>query len=117
MLHLLADPSAEAGTDLLSAVFDLTGTLGVRQYEVMRTSMDRGWVRVTLPGTTEVQVRVKYGARDGRVVHATPEYEDCASAGERMALPVVDVLELARAAAVQAGVVRGALVRELPDDA
>jgi pyridinium-3,5-bisthiocarboxylic acid mononucleotide nickel chelatase len=85
---------------LRSAVFTLTGTLGIRETPVSRTALDRDWEPVALPGG---QVRVKLGLRDGRIVVATPEFEDAAELARRRGLPVRQVLDEAAAAAAARG--------------
>lgn len=85
---------------LRAAVFALTTTLGVRETPVSRVALDRGWRTVPVSGG---DVRVKVGLRDGRVVHATPEFEDVAGVARRAGLPARQVLDEAVAAAETAG--------------
>jgi uncharacterized protein (DUF111 family) len=59
-------------------------------------------------------MRVKVGFRQGRIVQATPEYEDAAALARAAGVPVTRVLTLAAAAAVPAGLVAG---RPWPQDA
>ncbi len=102
-LHVLAAPADEGPlTDLVLAH---TSTLGVRRTAVARSVLDRGWVPVEVLGGS---VRVKVGAREGRVVQATPEYEEAAELARAAGVPVAHVLRLADAAAVAAGLVPGA---------
>jgi uncharacterized protein (DUF111 family) len=51
---------------------------------------------------------VKAGLRGGRVVHATPEFEDAARIAAERGLPVRQVLDEATAAAADAGLRPGA---------
>ncbi len=77
------------------------GTLGYRFEILAREVVARRWVSVT---TAWGAVRVKLGEREGEVLHAAPEHEDCAA--------------LARAAGVSVAAVRGAALAawmNLPD--
>ena len=57
-----------------------TTTFGIRRYLVHRRKLSRETCPVT---TSYGEVRIKIGRMNGRVVKATPEYEDCkALAGE-----------------------------------
>ena len=97
-LHVLARPEDELA--LAGVVLEHTSTLGVRRTSVGRYVLDRSWTPVPVLGGT---VRVKIGTRDGRILHATPEYEDAAALARERALPVAHVLKLAEAAAIEAG--------------
>lgn len=98
------DPGNGVVEKVREAVFDLTGTLGLRERAVVRHELERGFVRVALPQFDGAEVTVKYGVRAGRIVNATPEYEDCAALARERGVPVARVLDLATAAAVAAGV-------------
>jgi uncharacterized protein (TIGR00299 family) protein len=102
-LHVLARPADEGLlTDLVLAH---TSTLGVRRVPVTRSVLDRAWLPVEALGG---KVRIKVGSRDGRVVHATPEYEDATELARATGMPVTQVLSAAAAAAVTAGLIPGA---------
>ena len=102
-LHALVAPG---GVEAVREVFFAhTTTLGVREYAVARHTLPRSWVPVEVEGET---VRVKVGSRAGRIVQATVEFEDARAVAERLGRPVRDVLALAQAAAVDAGLVPGA---------
>jgi uncharacterized protein (TIGR00299 family) protein len=101
-LHVLARPDDE--DRLTEIVLTHTSTLGVRRTVVARSVLDRGWVPVEVLGRA---LRVKVGARDGRILHATPEYEDAAEVAGAAGMPVAQVLTLAAAAAVRAGLAPG----------
>ena len=106
-LTVLVEPErAPALTDL---VFAETSTLGVRRSEWSRTVLDRGWVDVVLelPGTPEARVAVKVASRQGRVVQATPEFDEVAALAERAGLAPSAVLDRAVAATVAAGLTSG----------
>jgi uncharacterized protein (DUF111 family) len=91
---------------LRDAVFTLTGTLGVRESPVHRVALARDQRVVAVTGGT---VRVKAGLRAGRVVRATPEFDDAARIAAARGLPVRQVLEEAAAAAAAAGLRAGAV--------
>ncbi len=99
---LVHDADREA---LRDAVFTLTSTLGVRETPVSRTGLRRDWRAVPLPGG---DVRIKVGLRDGRIVHATAEFEDAAELATARGVPVRQVLDEATAAAEAAGLGAGA---------
>ncbi len=103
---LAAPPDLARLRDLL---LDTTSTLGVRQTVADRWALDRGWVDVEVSGE---RVGVKIAHRDGRVVHATPELRDAEAAATAVGVPLREVLDHATAAAVEAGVVRGAPLPE-----
>ncbi len=132
VLAALVEADAPGAQRLRAHIFASTGTLGVREYAVRRTALARAWrpVTVTLAADptsatsasgasgasgagimrgVEGVVRIKLGLRGGRVVHATPEYEDCAALAARAGRPVLEALEVARAAAHEAGCRPGAL--------
>jgi uncharacterized protein (TIGR00299 family) protein len=102
-LTVLAHPHRVA--PLRDLVFAETSTLGVRETGWTRTALPRGWVDVHLAGGP---VAVKVAHRAGLVVQATPEFADVEGVAARSARPVRDVLAEADAAAVAAGLVRGA---------
>jgi uncharacterized protein (TIGR00299 family) protein len=98
----------ERAPALRRLVLERTSTLGVRQHLVHRETLDRSWVEVTLP---QGAVRVKLASRAGRLLHATPEYEDVARLAATSGRPVRDLLQAATAAAHASGLVPGATVR------
>ena len=90
---------------LRDQVLRLTSTIGVRQTTVERWALDRGWTDVSVDGHA---VPVKVAHRDGRVVHATPEFHDLAALADQLDRPVRVVLSSTVAAAEHAGLVAGA---------
>jgi uncharacterized protein (DUF111 family) len=90
LLTVVATPGLRATmTDL---IFRETTTIGLRPYAVDRECLERESVRVeTSIGT----VRVKVASRGGRVLNATPEFEDCAALASAHNLPVKEVQALA----------------------
>jgi uncharacterized protein (DUF111 family) len=101
-LHVLARPGDEDA--LTDVVLTHTSTLGVRRMPVARTVLDRAWAAVEVLGRP---VRVKVGFRGGRILQATPEYEDAAGVARAGGVPVEQVLTLAAAAAVGVGLAAG----------
>jgi hypothetical protein len=92
---------------LREQVFSLTTTFGVREVHVDRWALDRGWVDVVVEGRA---VSVKVAHQAGVVVHATPEFEDAASAASELGRSVREVVYAAAAAAYTRGLTRGAAV-------
>ncbi len=70
-------------------------TLGVRSYAVERTALERDWVEVETPWG---RVRVKRGLRNGVVLNAHPEFEDCRKVAEAANVPLKQVMAAALAA-------------------
>ena len=81
---------------LRDAVFALTSTIGVREAPVSRVALHRDWRAVALRGG---DVRIKVALRAGRIVHATPEFDDAAALARARDVPVRQVLDEAIAAA------------------
>ena len=102
-LHVLAAPSR--ADELSAAVLALTSTLGIRRTPVRRDVLDRAWRPVPV---ADGSVRIKVGHRGGRVVQAMPEFADVVALAAASGRPAADVLVLAHAAAVGAGLVAGA---------
>ena len=67
-------------------------TLGVRYHRVEREALERDWVQVETPWG---RVRVKRGLRDGVVLNAHPEFEDCRHVAEVAGVPVKQVMAAA----------------------
>jgi len=101
-LQVLCAP--EASGRLAGLVFDLVPTLGVRETAATKHVLDRLWVGVEVDGRA---VRIKVGHRDGRILTATPEFEDVAAAAAASGRTQRDVLAAANAAASAAGLVVG----------
>ncbi|PTL82922.1 nickel pincer cofactor biosynthesis protein LarC [Vitiosangium sp. GDMCC 1.1324] len=70
-------------------------TLGVRAYAVERLALERDWVEVETPWG---RVRVKRGLRNGEVLNAHPEFEDCRKVAEASGVPLKQVMAAALAA-------------------
>jgi pyridinium-3,5-bisthiocarboxylic acid mononucleotide nickel chelatase len=73
-------------------LFAETTTLGVRSHLVQRYALPREHVTVK---TRFGEVRVKVSRSDGRVQHASPEFEDCRKLAEDGNVPLQEVMEQA----------------------
>jgi uncharacterized protein (DUF111 family) len=93
-LSALAPPTAEAAVTL--AFFEHSSTIGVRMTPVARTVLARARASVKVAQGT---VAVKLSAWQGRVLSATPEFEDCRRLATAAGVPVRTVLSAATAAA------------------
>ena len=72
LVTVLARP--ETADRLIALLFEETTTIGVRVSEASRRCLEREWVTVE---TSFGPVRIKLARASGRVLNATPEYEDC----------------------------------------
>ena len=90
LLTVVAPP--ETRERLTAIIFRETTTIGVRYREMSRECLDREEVTVTTPLGP---VRVKVARRDGRVLNASPEFEDCARLARERNVPVKEVQALA----------------------
>jgi uncharacterized protein (TIGR00299 family) protein len=86
LLTILALP--EQRQALSSIVFHETTTIGVRYHEVQRERLDREIVPVATPYG---EVRFKVARLGGRIVNASPEFEDCLRLASERKVPVKDV--------------------------
>jgi uncharacterized protein (TIGR00299 family) protein len=90
LLTVVAPP--EARERLMATIFRETTTIGVRHREMAREVLDREEVTVQTPLGP---VRVKVARRHGRVLNASPEFEDCARIARERHVPVKEVQALA----------------------
>jgi len=86
LLSIVAPP--EARERLTSLVFRETTTIGLRYTEMQRECLDRETVTVTTPLGA---VRIKVARRDGEVLNASPEFDDCVRVAAEAGRPVKDV--------------------------
>jgi uncharacterized protein (TIGR00299 family) protein len=93
--------------ELRRLIFELTSTNGVRESAVTRIALDWFWVSLPVTGG---RVRIKVAHRDGKIVHATPEFDDAAEVAAKRSVPVRRVLEEAIAAAEREGSVPGSRI-------
>src|SRR5262245_23062987 len=80
---------------LTEVIFSETTTIGLRHYEVDRECLQREIVTVETPIGP---VRFKVARHHGRVVNATPEFDDCVALARAHQLSVKDVQAIAVAA-------------------
>lgn len=92
-LSVLARPEDEEG--LTGEIFDRTTTFGVRTERLDRRKLAR---RVESVETEFGPIDVKMGTRDGSVVQASPEFEDCRRTALESGVDPSDVFDAARAA-------------------
>ena len=77
---------------IAGVLFTDTTTIGVRYQEMLRDRLDR---EVRTLETPVGKIRFKVASRDGRILNAAPEFDDCARlAGER-GMPIKDVQAIA----------------------
>ncbi len=93
LLSIVAAPSARE--TLTAIVFRETTTIGVRYSEMKRECLDRENVTVQTPYGP---VGVKVARRDGEILNASPEFDDCARVAAAAGRPVKEV----HAAAIKA---------------
>ena len=97
LLTIVAPPSRREA--LASHVFTETTTIGVRYTEMTRECLERE----TLTIDTEVgPVRFKVARRDGEVLNASPEFDDCVRIAEQRRRPVKEIQALAMKAYLDA---------------
>lgn len=84
-------PPARCG-EVTGVLFAETTTIGVRRHEVVRECLDRD-VRVI--ETPVGPIRFKVARREGRVLNASPEFEDCARAAAARKMAIKDVQAIA----------------------
>jgi uncharacterized protein (TIGR00299 family) protein len=98
LLTVIAPPELRAA--LAGVIFRETTTIGVRYSDVERECLDREHVTVE---TAIGAVRFKIARRDGHIVNAAPEFEDCArlAAAHGLAVKEVQALALQAYGAVQ----------------
>ena len=99
LVSILCRPSD--GEAMQGLLFAETPTLGVRSYAVRRRALEREFVTVETEFGT---IAVKVARHAGRVVGATPEYEDCHAAALAHDVPLRVVQEAALGAFRRSGV-------------
>ena len=90
LLTVIAAP--ERLGQMADIIFRETTTIGLRHSEVARECLDREVITVETPLGA---VRFKIARRDGRVLNAVPEFEDCAKLAAAKHLSVKEVQALA----------------------
>lgn len=82
----------EKRTAVTDVIFAETTTIGLRYADVQRECLAREIVAVDTPVGA---IRFKVARRDGRVLNAVPEFDDCARAAAERHLPVKEVQAIA----------------------
>jgi uncharacterized protein (TIGR00299 family) protein len=90
LLTIVAPPDRRER--LTGLVFAETTSIGVRYREMTRECLDRTTETVE---TSLGSVRIKVARRDGRVLNASPEFDDCVRLAREHAVPLKDVQALA----------------------
>jgi uncharacterized protein (TIGR00299 family) protein len=90
LVSILCKPEDESKFQAM--LFAETTTLGVRSHLVERYALPREHVTVT---TRFGGVRVKVARSGGRVLHASPEFEDCRKLAVEKNVPLQEVMEQA----------------------
>ena len=88
----------EKADALAQLVFEQTTTIGLRIYEARRKVLEREHVEVETPYG---KVRIKVAKREGKVLNAAPEYEDCQKLAAEKNVPLKQVMIAAQAAYIQ----------------
>jgi uncharacterized protein (DUF111 family) len=73
-------------------LFTDTTTIGVRYHEMQRERLDR---EIRTLDTPVGPIRFKVARRDGRIVNASAEFDDCARAAAERGLPIKEVQAIA----------------------
>nr|WP_275588479.1 nickel pincer cofactor biosynthesis protein LarC [Microlunatus panaciterrae] len=102
---LCALAAADRADRIADVIFAQTSTIGIRQHAVARRVLARRSARVQVAGQ---DVTVKISHRSGRIVQATPEFDEVAALASTQGLPVADLHAEANAAVVRARLTAGA---------
>jgi pyridinium-3,5-bisthiocarboxylic acid mononucleotide nickel chelatase len=107
-LHVLTNPlHVEL---LLDRIYQLVPTLGVRAFSVSKHALDRVWRDIDLP---DGRARIKLGVHKGRIVSATPEFDDIAQLSQKTGIAVRVLLDLCSTEASSLGLRPGAVLNEI----
>ena len=98
MVTVLTSPAGREAA--ISVLFAETTTIGVRRQEVLRECLDR---EVRVIDTPAGPIRFKIARRDGRVLNASPEFDDCVRAAAERQMAIKDVQAIATKAWLDAG--------------
>ncbi|MFT3839922.1 MAG: nickel pincer cofactor biosynthesis protein LarC [Myxococcaceae bacterium] len=94
--HLLgALAPLDKQAELTRLILAESTTLGVRHHLAARTILERKHVTVETPYGP---IRIKLGLDGGKLINATPEFEDCRAAAEKAQVPLKTVIQAALAA-------------------
>jgi hypothetical protein len=78
--------------EIAGVLFSETTTIGVRYREMLRECLER---ELQIVDTPVGKIRFKIARRDGQVLNAAPEFEDCVQAATDRRLPIKEVQALA----------------------
>lgn len=90
LVTVLAPP--ERREAIAAELFAHTTTIGVRYHEMLRDRLDREIRPIQTPLGI---IRFKVATRDGRVLNAAPEFDDCVKVAAERGLPIKDVQAIA----------------------
>jgi hypothetical protein len=90
LMTVIATPELREG--LTSTIFRETTTIGVRYRDMLRECLDRETILVTTPLGT---VRFKIAKRNGEVLNASPEFDDCVRLSAEHRVPTKQVQAVA----------------------
>ncbi len=93
LITILADDAHAPALERL--LLRETSTLGVRIHHERRSCLDRIHITVTTPYG---EIRIKIGSRDGEILNAAPEFEDCRAAAAQHNVAIKTVQQSAIAA-------------------
>ncbi len=86
LVTVLARP--EDREAIAGVMFAHTTTIGIRYQEMLRDCLDREIMAIDTPLGA---IRFKVASRDGRVLNAAPEFDDCARVAAERRVPIKDV--------------------------
>jgi uncharacterized protein (TIGR00299 family) protein len=87
LLTMLCKP--QDANALTSLIFAETTTFGVRTYQAQRRILPRESINVT---TSYGDVRIKLSRVNGRILHVSPEYDDCCKLANEKNVPLQQVI-------------------------
>jgi uncharacterized protein (DUF111 family) len=94
LLSVICHPSQRL--ELEELMLRQTSTLGVRSHMCERLVARREWREVTLDNNDKVRVKLARD-RNGNLVNAQPEYDDCAAYATKHGVPLKEVMAQALA--------------------
>jgi hypothetical protein len=86
LVTVIASPDRRGA--ISAVLFSDTTTIGVRHREMLRERLDR---QIRSIETPVGPIRFKVATRDGRIVNASPEFEDCVKAAAERGLSIKEV--------------------------
>ena len=90
LVTVLSKP--EHRPEMLGVLFSETTTIGVRYREMLRECLEREMVTIETPVG---RIRFKVARREGQILNAAPEFDDCVRAAADERLPIKEVQALA----------------------